>query len=67
MIKESKMKPKINKDLCLGCGACESACPKVFKLGDDGKAHVINPEGCDECDCQQVADNCPAGAITLEE
>jgi ferredoxin len=59
--------PKVNKDLCIGCGACEATCPKVFKVEDDGKSHVINPKGCENCDCQSACDNCPVSAITLEE
>lgn len=61
------MKPKVNQDLCIGCGACEAVCPKVFKVKEDGKSHIINSEGCKECNCQEVADNCPVQAITLEE
>ena len=60
-------KPKINHDLCIGCGACEGSCPKVFKVEEDGKAHVIDNSSCDSCDCQQVVDNCPVQAISLED
>lgn len=59
------MKPKINQDLCIGCGTCESLCPKVFKV-EDGKSHVI-AEDCGDCDCQSVAGSCPVSAISIEE
>jgi ferredoxin len=61
------MKIKINQELCVGCGACQSLCPKVFKIKKDGEAYVINSEGCKECNCPAVVDSCPAQAITLEE
>ena len=31
---------KINKEECIGCGACVSTCGEVFEMGDDGKAKV---------------------------
>lgn len=56
---------KIDKNLCIGCGACVALCPDVFELREDGKAYVKNPEGCDKCDCQAAQDNCPVEAISL--
>lgn len=58
-------KVKIDKTKCIGCGACASLCPEVFKIGDDAKAEVKNPDG--ECDLAQVKTACPAGAIEIEE
>lgn len=57
--------PKIDTDTCIGCGLCTELCPKVFELRDD-KAWVVNPNGCDTCDCQQAVDSCPVTAITVE-
>jgi ferredoxin len=57
-------KPKVNEELCIGCGTCETLCPKVFKL-EDGKSKVIS-EDCEDCDCQGAVDSCPVGAISLE-
>ncbi len=57
-------KAKVNEDLCIGCGACESLCPGVFKL-ENGKSHVI-ADSCGDCDCQEAVDSCPANAISLE-
>ncbi len=62
------MKPIIDKDLCIGCGLCESLCPAVFKL-NDGKSNVL--EGVDykvNKDCiQKAIENCPVQAIIWEQ
>jgi ferredoxin len=53
----------INQELCVGCGVCASLCPDVFELQDDGKAKVIDENN---CDCDEVVNNCPVGAIKTE-
>ena len=35
---------KVNKDLCIGCGACQAVCPEVFEIEDDRLATVIVEE-----------------------
>jgi len=57
----------IDQNLCVGCGACASLCPEVFKLQDDGKARIINENDGEKCDCDMVANSCPVGAIKVEE
>ena len=57
-------KPKVNEELCIGCGTCESLCPKVFQL-QDGKSKVIS-EDCGDCNCEEVISSCPVSAITME-
>lgn len=51
---------KINKERCIGCGACVQSCPGSTKLGDDMKAIVIDHEKLEECG---GAKTCPFGAI----
>ncbi len=57
------MPAKVNKELCLGCGACTGVCPVgAIQLGEDGKAEV------DESlciDCGACAAGCPVEAIEL--
>ena len=38
------MKFKVNKDLCIGCGACQAICDEVFRIDDDGLATTIIDE-----------------------
>jgi len=57
-------KVKVNDEMCIGCGTCESLCSTVFKI-EDGKSKVISEE-CGDCDCQSVIDSCPVSAISME-
>lgn len=60
-------KPIVDKEKCIGCGTCAALCPAVFKMGEDGKSNVINPEGAPEAEIQKTIDGCPAGAISWQE
>lgn len=66
---ESKMKVTVDKDLCTGCGLCEGTAPDVFSLANEPYAEVILdpiPEELWE-DVRMAAEDCPEGAITVEE
>jgi len=56
----------VDDNLCIGCGACVSACPECFELNEDGKSVVIAGGVCD-CDLDEVAENCPTDAITITD
>ncbi|MBR6690173.1 MAG: ferredoxin [Bacilli bacterium] len=56
---------KVNKDLCIGCGACQAVAPEVFEIEDDGLAAVIVeeiPEYVME-DAIDAKEGCPTNAI----
>ena len=75
------MKAKVNKDVCIGCGACTAIASNFFEIGDDGLAETINPENIEnkenniereiteeeKTDVLDAADGCPVGAIEIIE
>lgn len=56
---------KVNKNLCIGCGACQAVCPEVFEIEDDGLATVIVDEIKEELveDATDAKEGCPTNAI----
>jgi ferredoxin len=59
--------PVVNQETCIGCGSCAAVAGKTFKMGDDGKSHVQNPNGDDEATIQNAIDSCPVNAISWKE
>ncbi|AFM39286.1 ferredoxin [Desulfosporosinus acidiphilus SJ4] len=53
---------------CIGCAACESICPQVFRMNGFGIAEAyINPIPQElEKLTKDAANNCPVEAITIE-
>lgn len=53
----------VNKDLCVGCGACEAGCPT-------GAIHLVDGVATcdkDQCiDCGACSSTCPASAISQD-
>ncbi len=62
------MKVKVNKDACIGCGACAAICDKIFRINDEGLSEVIKPEVPkeDEETAKEAIESCPTGAIIEE-
>ena len=63
------MKVKVNRDSCIGCGACAAICDQVFEIDDEGLSTVKKEEVDDDKkqEVQDAADSCPTGAIEVEE
>ena len=63
------MKVKVNRDSCIGCGACAAICDEVFEIDDEGLSTVKKEEVDDDKkqEVQDAADSCPTGAIEVEE
>jgi len=62
------MKAKVDEELCTGCGPCEEICPEVFKI--EGGVSVVQvdtvPPEVEES-CREAMEQCPTGAISIEE
>ena len=60
---------EVDKDACIGCGACPDICPGIFKMEDDGLAAAYkNPVSSElEESAKEAAEGCPTEAIHLEE
>lgn len=54
---------KIDKELCIGCGACAGGCPVECITEKDGK-YEIDAAQCIECGA--CAGNCPVEAPKAE-
>ena len=62
------MKVVVNRDNCIGCGACEAVCPEVFQLDDDGISSVICDTVNTDCEdnAREAVESCPTSAISEE-
>jgi len=63
------MKVRVDRNKCIGCGACVALVPEVFDF-DDGlskeKVEEINDKKLEER-VREAADLCPAGAIIISD
>ncbi|MDY3618424.1 ferredoxin [Agathobaculum sp.] len=61
------MEVKIDRDGCIACGLCESTCPEVFRIAEDGLAEVYHqPDASQETGAQEAANGCPVSVIHTE-
>ena len=56
---------KIKEESRIGCGICQSICPKCF-LVENGLAKVLKCDSKD-CDSEEVIESCPSQAIIMEK
>ena len=59
------MKLVVDKDICIGCGACAAICPDVFEIDDEGLAVSVVDSISEEVkeDAIDAKEGCPVNAI----
>ena len=63
----SEVQITVDRALCIGSGDCVDTAPDVFKLDDEDKAVVIDPNGAPLDDVLEAAGNCPVTAIFVAD
>lgn len=58
----------IEREKCIGCGSCQSVCPKYWKMAEDNKADYLGKEEVEDIECnQEAADSCPVQCIHIKK
>ncbi len=53
---------KVDKEKCIGCGTCQSICPEVFEIDNNGKAKIISQI---KSPCiKEAIESCPVDVIS---
>ena len=61
------MRVAADRELCVGSGQCELLAPEVFEVDDDGAVRVLQPEADDGSAVRDAVQQCPTGALSIEE
>jgi len=59
----------LDKDKCIGCGACAAQCPENFEIKNDGdNKAVVKKAKVEDLGCNKDAEEvCPVDAIKIEK
>ncbi len=57
----------VNKEQCIGCGACVAIAPTHFEFDDEGKSTPISQEIIEDESLQNAIESCPTSAISINE
>ncbi len=63
----AKYKVEIDRNLCVGDGACVNEAPGTFEMDDESIATVTNPDGNTAEEILAAAQSCPVDAIILTD
>lgn len=61
------MKLFVNKEACIGCGACVAIDSEHFDFGDDNLSEVISQENINTDAVKNAISSCPTNAISYVE
>ena len=62
-----KLKITVDRDACIGDGACCSDAPETFEMDDEDKAVVLEGSSDSRDAILEAAQNCPTDAIIVED
>ena len=60
-------KLNVNKEACIGCGACVSIDSEHFDFDENGYSEVINNDNIDNDNTRNAISSCPTSAISYVE
>ena len=60
-------KIEVNKDTCIGCGACIDIDNAHFDFDSEGKSEVISQENLEDNNLVNAIESCPVAAIFINE
>ena len=58
-------KINVNKDTCIGCGACIAIDEAHFNFDSEGKSEVISQENLEDNNLVNAIESCPVAAISI--
>ena len=62
-----KLRIRVDHNVCVGNQMCETFAPNVFHMDDNRQSVPVDPAGDPEAQVMEAAENCPVGAITVED
>lgn len=63
----AKYKIEVDRELCIGDGACCDEAPQVFELDDESIAIILSADGNTPEEILAAAQSCPVDAIILRD
>ena len=61
------LRVRVDRNVCVGNAMCTTIAPGVFALNDDRQSEAVNSAGDTEEKILEAAENCPVGAIVVED
>jgi ferredoxin len=61
------LRVRVDHNVCVGNQMCETFAPHVFRMNENRQSEAVDPAGDPEEQVMEAAENCPVGAITVED